>query len=103
VIRQRNSARQFTVPASSRCPPVHGARHDAYAYGASGLADALADIDTVSDLGYLGVEGIDLAPIRKRQGAELHDNQAEFNTQLSKIRVAVEHAVAHLKTWRILS
>jgi len=83
--------------------PVRGARHDAYAYAASGLADALAGIDTVADLGYLGVEGIALAPIRKPQGAELHGTQAEFNTQLSKIRAAVEHAVAHLKTWRILS
>ncbi|MPZ92901.1 MAG: hypothetical protein GEU68_14990, partial [Actinobacteria bacterium] len=29
--------------------------------------------------------------------------QAEFNTQLSTIRAAVEHAIAHLKTWRMLS
>jgi hypothetical protein len=83
--------------------PVHGARHDAYAYPASGLAEELADIHTVADLGYIGVEGIDLAPIRKPQGADLHATQAEFNTQLSKIRAAVEHAIAHLKTWRMLS
>lgn len=83
--------------------PVHGARHDAYAYSASGLAEALADIHTVADLGYLGVDGIDLAPIRKPPGADLHPTQSEFNTQLSKIRAAVEHAIAHLKTWRMLS
>ena len=83
--------------------PVHGARHDAHAYAASGLAEALADIDTVADLGYIGVEGIDLAPIRKPQGEELHETHAAFNTQLSKIRAAVEHAIAHLKTWRMLS
>ncbi|MGH3439793.1 MAG: transposase family protein, partial [Sciscionella sp.] len=45
--------------------PVHGARHDAHAYAASGLAEALADLHTLADLGYTGVEGIDLAPIRK--------------------------------------
>lgn len=83
--------------------PVHGARHDAHAYAASGLAEALAGIHTVADLGYVGVEGIDLAPIRTPQGAELYDTQTEFNTQLSRIRAAVEHAIAHLKTWRMLS
>jgi len=40
---------------------------------------------------------------RKPQGAELHQTQTEFNTQLSKIRAAVERTVAHLKTWRMLS
>ncbi|MGH3632206.1 MAG: transposase family protein [Sciscionella sp.] len=83
--------------------PVHGARHDAHAYAASGLAAALAGLHTVADLGYVGVDGIDLAPIRKPAGTDLHDTQARFNTQLSKIRAAVEHANAHLKTWRMLS
>ena len=83
--------------------PVHGARHDAHADAASGLAQALGDLDTVADLGYLGVEGIDTAPIRKPPHAELHPTHAEFNTQLSKIRAAVEHSIAHLKTWRMLS
>ena len=83
--------------------PVHGARHDAHAYAASRLAEALATIHAVADLGYVGVEGIDLTPIRKPPGADLHDTQAAFNTQLSRIRAAVEHAIAHLKTWRMLS
>jgi len=85
--------------------PVHGARHDAhaYAYATSGLAQALAEVDTVADLGYLGVEGIDTAPIRKPPHTELHPNHKEFNTQLSKIRAVVEHAIAHLRTWRMLS
>lgn len=83
--------------------PVHGTRHNAHAYAASGLAEALTNIHTLADLGYLGVDGIDLAPIRKPTDADLHQTQAEFNTQLSKIRAAVEHAIAHLKTWRMLS
>lgn len=83
--------------------PVHGSRHDAHAYAASGLAETLADIHTVADLGYVGVDGIDVAPTRKPPGADLHETQAEFNTQLSKIRAAVEHAIAHLKAWRMLS
>jgi hypothetical protein len=69
--------------------PVHGARHDAHAYAASRLAEALATIHAVADLGYIGVEGIDLTPIRQPPGADLHDTQVTFNTQLSKIRAAL--------------
>lgn len=47
---------------------VPGARHDTHAYAASGLAETLADTHAVADLGYLGVDGIDLAPIRKPPG-----------------------------------
>jgi hypothetical protein len=38
---------------------VHGARHDAHAYAASGLAATLTDIHILADLGYVGVDGID--------------------------------------------
>jgi hypothetical protein len=83
--------------------PVHGARHDAYAFDVSGLAALLAGLSTVADLGYIGVEGIDIAPVKRLPGGDLTTSQAEFNTALSKIRAAVEHAIAHLKTWRMLS
>jgi hypothetical protein len=82
---------------------VHGARHDAHAYAASGLADLLTDIDTAADSGYVGVDGIDLVPYKKPPGGELDESQTAFNTTLSGIRAAVERAVAHLKTWRMLS
>ncbi len=32
---------------------VHGARHDAYAYAASGLADLVAGLHRIGDLGYV--------------------------------------------------
>jgi hypothetical protein len=83
--------------------PVHGARHDAHAFAASGLAAQLATISTAADLGYVGVEGIEIVPIKRAPGGELATSQAEFNTAFSKIRAAVEHAIAHLKTWRMLS
>jgi len=83
--------------------PVHGARHDAYAYAASGLAEVLTDHPTVADLGYVGVEGIDTVPYKRLPDIDLTTSQVEFNTSLSKIRAAVEHAIAHLKTWRMLS
>ncbi|WP_374203930.1 transposase family protein, partial [Pseudonocardia sp. ICBG601] len=34
---------------------------------------------------------------------DLDPSQVEFNTALGRIRAAVEHAIAHLKTWRMLS
>ncbi|MGH3973690.1 MAG: transposase family protein [Pseudonocardiaceae bacterium] len=83
--------------------PVHGARHDAHAFDASGLAAALTDLATLADLGYVGVTGIELVPFKRLPGADLTTSQAEFNTALSKIRAAVEHAIAHLKTWHMLS
>ena len=83
--------------------PVHGARHDAHAYQAAGLKDLPAGHDTAADLGYTGVDGIRIVPFKRPPGGQLDDSQAAFNTALSKIRAAVEHAIAHLKTWRMLS
>ena len=87
--------------------PVHGARHDAHAYEASGLKeilDAAGDPDNSgADLGYIGVEGIRIVPFRKPSGRELLEWQKEFNADYSKIRAVVEHAVAKVKTWRMLS
>ena len=82
---------------------VHGARHDAHAFDASGLKDILAGIHAAADLGYTGAEGIEVIPFKKPAGGELDDLQAAFNGAFSKIRAAVERAIAHLKTWRMLS
>jgi hypothetical protein len=87
--------------------PVPGSRHDAYAYAASGLKDILDATgysdNSGADLGYVGVEGIRIVPFKKPSGGELKDWQRLFNTDYSKIRAAVEHAVAKVKTWRMLS
>jgi hypothetical protein len=83
--------------------PVHGARHDAHAYAASGLAELLADLHTMADLGYVGVEGVDLVPVKRLPGCDLHERDATFNKGHSGIRAAVERAVAHFKCWRMFS
>ena len=83
--------------------PVHGARHDAHAFAASGLNALLTAMPTAADLGYIGAEGIEIVPFKRLPGHDLTTSQAEFNTTFSKIRAAVEHAIAHLKTWRMLS
>ena len=72
--------------------PVHGARHDAHTYAASGLADVLADHPTLADLGYVGVDGIDTVSYKRFPSTDLNTGQSEFNTSLSKARAAVEHA-----------
>jgi len=83
--------------------PVPGARHDAHALQASGLKELIAGTHAAADLGYTGVDGIAIVPVRTPPGGQLHDSQAAFNKDLSAIRAAVERAVAHLKTWRMLS
>jgi hypothetical protein len=83
--------------------PVHGARHDAHAYAASGLKVLMEGVHQLADLGYVGVEGVDLVPIKRRPGQELSEKAKLANLDLSKIRAAVERAVAHVKTWRMLS
>jgi hypothetical protein len=83
--------------------PVHGARHGAHAFAASSLTAALADMPAAADLGYVGVEGIEIVPFKRPPGGDLDTSQTDFNIALSKIRAAVEHAIAHLKTWRMLS
>jgi DDE superfamily endonuclease/Helix-turn-helix of DDE superfamily endonuclease len=83
--------------------PVPGARHDAYAFEASGLKDLIAGLDAAADLGYTGVDGVAIVPFRTPPGGTLHESQLRFNKDLSVIRAAVERAVAHLKTWRMLS
>ena len=82
---------------------VHGARHDAYAFQASGLKEILAGIPAIGDLGYVGVEGVDIVPIKRAVTCELRDCDKEFNTGIAKIRALNEQAVAHFKSWRMMS
>lgn len=82
---------------------VHGARHDAYAFPASGLKEILADIPAAADLGYVGVEGIEIIPVKRAAGCDLRACDAEFNAAFSRIRAAIERAIAHVKSWRMLS
>ena len=82
---------------------VHGARHDAHAFEASGLKQIIAEFSAIGDLGYVGVDGITIAPIKRAPGCDIRDCDKKFNTELSKIRALVEQAVATLKGWRMLS
>jgi len=80
--------------------PVPGARHDAHAWPASGLATILHGMHVLADLGYLGT-GV-LTGTRTPARGELSPDRAETNKALSGIRAVVEHAISHLKNWKIL-
>jgi len=43
-----------------------------------------------------------ITPFRKPADRELLDWEKEFNTQVNRIRYAVERTVANFKTWRIM-
>lgn len=70
--------------------PIPGARHDAYAYAASGLKGLMDGIHQLADLGYVGVEGIDIVPHKRRPGRELPERYKQDNLVVSGIRAAVE-------------
>jgi hypothetical protein len=80
--------------------PIPGARHDAHAFAASGLAAKLTGHDTLGDKGYQGHATIH--PVRKPPRAELSGHDQRFNASVSSIRAAVERANAHLQNWKIL-
>ncbi|MGV9680654.1 transposase family protein [Nocardia sp. NPDC003482] len=75
----------------------------AVAFAASGLADLLSEVHALADLGYLGVDGIVVTPIRKPPCRRLSRADSRINRTLARLRAPVESAVAHLKTWRMLS
>jgi transposase len=81
--------------------PVPGARHDAHALYASGLAEQIAGHDWLADKGYQGHATIH--PVRKPPKAELSRHDQVFNASVSSIRAAVERANSHLQNWKILA
>lgn len=80
--------------------PVEGARHDVRALRESQVLEGLDPGHWIGDKGYIG-EGM-ITPFKKPQGGELLEWQEEFNTQVNKIRYAIEQTIGNLKTWRIL-
>ncbi|WP_219232339.1 transposase family protein [Austwickia sp. TVS 96-490-7B] len=44
-----------------------------------------------------------MTPLKKKKGHERTDNDKHYNTEISSIRAHVEHAIGHLKQWKILA
>ena len=80
--------------------PAPGSTHDAKAIKATGLLEHVKNTPPLADKGYVGLEL--LTPDRKPAGAELTTTQKNANRVIGSLRAAVERAIAHLKTWRIL-
>ena len=74
--------------------PIEGRRHDAFMLGVSGLAEKLEQFQRPNREPYIiygdpayGLTRNILAPFR---GMRLTDDQQEFNSRMSKLRVSVE-------------
>jgi hypothetical protein len=82
--------------------PVPGNRHDMAKLKES-LSEKIlkAAGGVLGDKGFIGTDYI-TTPIRKPRDRELYLREKDYNNQISSLRAAVERAVAHLKTWRIL-
>ena len=88
--------------------PVHGARHDAHAFEASGLKEILQEsIAPQAILAPTSATSESTASGSNHSSASAERNSwtGSVNSTpiFSKIRAAVEHAVAKVKTWRMLS
>jgi DDE superfamily endonuclease len=86
--------------------PVPGARHDAYAFTASGIAGRWATHMAADGPGLLGDKGYQgtgpHTPYKKPPGGQLGQVLKDCNRAHSSVRSAVERAIAHLTRWRIL-
>ncbi|WP_083753277.1 transposase family protein [Actinosynnema sp. ALI-1.44] len=82
--------------------PQPGNRNDRTVYRDSGIADALAGRPVMADGGYRGNPDV-IMPYRKRaKDVALPDWQEDLNTVHRKVRARVEHALARMKTYKIL-
>lgn len=85
-----------------------GRRHD-YKIYKENRPDTPKDVESIVDLGFLGVEKdypeqISSLPIKKKKGnQDLTIEEKEYNRIHSKKRIVIEHAICRLKKYRIMS
>jgi len=80
--------------------PLPGARHDAYAYAASGIKAAVRRHPKLGDKGYQGCDL--LTPYKKPPERDLTEAEVDCNRVHSAIRTAVERCIGHLENWKVL-
>lgn len=83
--------------------PVPGARHDAKALELCGWAQVLNQphVNWIADTAYIATTAV--TPIKKTIGRERLEWEKEFNRTIAGLRAPVEHCIARLKNWKILS
>jgi hypothetical protein len=98
---------QVAIDANTRLiialgEPQPGNRNDTIVYRTSGIAATLAGRAVVADGGYRGNPEV-IIPYRKnRDGSPLPDWKERLNAQHRTIRARIEHALARMKTYKIL-
>lgn len=98
---------QVAIDANTRLfialgDPQPGNRNDTIVYRTSGINQQLADCEVMADGAYRGNPEV-IIPYRKpRDGRELPAWNQDYNAGHRKIRARVEHALARLKTYKIL-
>ncbi len=101
---------QYVVNADGmimhRTPHSPGSRHD-YSVFKSKCPKLSRDLKILVDLGYQGIRKdypeLDvLIPYKKPRGGKLDDAQKEFNRELSRARVLVEHVISRIKKFGIM-
>lgn len=80
-----------------------GPKADIKIYEEEPVADCIKDKPLMGDKAYLDKKHPELkTPTKKPKGADLSDEKKAENKELSKIRVAVEHGIRKVKSWRIV-
>src|SRR4051812_26963119 len=98
---------QVAIDANTRLvialgDPQPGNRNDTIVYRTSGINHKLAGREVMADGAYRGNPEV-IIPYRKPgDGGELPAWKQDYNTGHRKIRARVEHALARLKTYKIL-
>jgi hypothetical protein len=79
-----------------------GNRNDTIVYRSSGINTTLAGRAVMADGGYRGNPEVIMPYRRPRDGSELPAWKQDYNAGHRKVRARVEHALARLKTYKIL-
>ena len=83
--------------------PAAVSRHDSKAINLCGWQHLLAPSGAtwIADTAYIATTSI--TPLKKLPNQSRTNHNKDFNTAIARIRVNIEHCIAQLKTWRILS
>ena len=82
-------------------PILEGSIHDVKAFDTHEILNHLNARNIIADKGYIG-RGLH-TPVRAQLGRKLTESEEDHNQRINHIRWPIERAIAHLKTWRILS
>ena len=82
-------------------PSVPGKKHDKKLFDEK-KPSLPEKTELTGDLGYIGAEGVKV-PNKKQKGKELTKEEKQFNKELSKRRITVEHSFGKMKIYQILA